>query len=118
MRLLRRPLLLTVVCGMLIRATAFAAPASAPAPAAESELPPRLRQAISEMVEPWKQEKAAPAVVVVARLNGVTGVLPFGEAGPGRLQPATVQIGGPFSLHLTHFSAACWDCPVRRPVIY
>jgi len=86
MRLLRCPLLL-IVCGMVIRATAFAA--RVPAPAADSELPPPVRQAISGMVETWKQEKAAPAVVVVARLNGVTSILPFGEAGPGR--PATAD---------------------------
>lgn len=41
------------------------------------------------MVGAWKKEKEAPAVVVVVRLNGVTGILPFGEAGPGR--PATAD---------------------------
>ena len=55
----------------------------------KGELPPKTRQAVTAIIEPWKKEHEAPAVVVVIRQNGVTGILPFGDAAPGR--PATAD---------------------------
>ena len=73
-----------IAFGILTHVAALAAPA-----AAGGDLPPKTREAVTAIIEPWKKEREAPAVVVVIRQNGVTGILPFGDAAPGR--PATAD---------------------------
>jgi beta-lactamase class C len=66
-----------MVCGFLSPSGGISAPPA-------TELPPKTKQGVTEIIEPWKRERDAPAVVVVVRQNGVTGIFPFGEAAPGR----------------------------------